>query len=227
LKALGEQPFAVGFLGGKRGSDLRNEMEARSIELDFVQVAPLTRLCVTVIDEANRTIAMYPGPSPWGLGFAYMLTHRYDEALKEVRERSEAHPDDAGLHYFMATLYKYKHMEKEALKELEIAMRLGGDAADIPEVEKAFASGGFRAISKRELVRLQEKAKTSYVSPLKIAEGYAELGDREQTIHYLQLAVKERAPQLVRVHINPEFDFVHSDPRFLELLAKIGLELPK
>src|SRR5438477_2525367 len=56
LKALGEQPFAVGFLGGKRGSDLRNEMAARSIELDFVQVAPLTRLCVTVIDEANRTI---------------------------------------------------------------------------------------------------------------------------------------------------------------------------
>jgi len=179
------------------------------------------------IDEAKQAIALDPGARPWGLGFAYMLTHRYDEALKEVRERSEAHPDDAGLHYFMATLYKYKHMEKEALKELEIAMRLGGDAADIPEVEKAFASGGFRAISKRELVRLQEKAKTSYVSPLKIAEGYAELGDREQTIHYLQLAVKERAPQLVRVHINPEFDFVHSDPRFLELLAKIGLELPK
>ena len=178
------------------------------------------------IDEAKQAIALDPGARPWGLGYAYMLTHRYDEALKEVRERSEAHPDEAGLHYLMASIYKYKHMEKEALAEFEIAMRQSGRAAQIPKIEKAFATGGVREVSKLEFLQMQKRAKKIYVSPLKIAEGYAELGDKEQTIRYLQLALRERAPQLVRVHINPEFDFVHSDPRFLELLANVGLKSP-
>jgi TolB-like protein/DNA-binding winged helix-turn-helix (wHTH) protein/Tfp pilus assembly protein PilF len=179
------------------------------------------------IEEAKQAIALDPGARPWGLAYAYMLSHRYDDALKEVRERSEAHPDDAGLHYFMASTYRYKHMEKEALSELETGMRLGGRAAEIPEVQKAFASGGLRAVSMREFLKVQERAKKSYVSPLTIAEGYAELGEKELTIHYLQLALKERAPKLVRIHLDPEFDFLHSDARFQEIVSKVGLVSPE
>ena len=176
------------------------------------------------LDEAKQAIALDPGARPWGLGYAYLLTHRYEEALKEVRERSEAHPDDAGLHYFMSGIYQLKHMDKEALSEYEIGLRLNGRAAEIPEVDKAFAKGGLRAVSRRELSLTEQAAKKKYTSPLKLAEGYGELGDREQTIHYLQLALQERAPQLVRVHINPAFNFIHADPRFREIVAKVGLK---
>jgi tagatose 6-phosphate kinase len=55
LKALGERPVAVGFLGGDRGEQLRAELEARGIELDFVEVAGRTRQCTTLLDKAAGT----------------------------------------------------------------------------------------------------------------------------------------------------------------------------
>ncbi|MBI4658976.1 MAG: 1-phosphofructokinase family hexose kinase [Verrucomicrobia bacterium] len=56
LQALGEQPIAAGFLGGDRGDYLRALLEARGIELAFVNVATRTRQCVTMIDESAGTI---------------------------------------------------------------------------------------------------------------------------------------------------------------------------
>jgi len=55
LKSLGEQPLATGFLGGDRGDDLRALLQAREIEIDFVEVNKRTRQCITVIDESGAT----------------------------------------------------------------------------------------------------------------------------------------------------------------------------
>ena len=55
LKSLGEQPLATGFLGGDRGADLRALLQARGIEIDFVEVNARTRQCITVIDESGAT----------------------------------------------------------------------------------------------------------------------------------------------------------------------------
>lgn len=55
LQALGERPLATGFLGGDRGDQLRALLTERGIEQDFITVTSRTRLCVTAIDQANRT----------------------------------------------------------------------------------------------------------------------------------------------------------------------------
>jgi len=55
LKALGEQPVATGFLGGDRGEELRAQLEARGIELEFVKVTPRTRQCTTLLDTSAGT----------------------------------------------------------------------------------------------------------------------------------------------------------------------------
>ena len=55
LQALGEQPVAVGFLGGDRGEQLRALLEERGIELEFVRVAPRTRQCITLLDTSAGT----------------------------------------------------------------------------------------------------------------------------------------------------------------------------
>ena len=55
LKALGEHPVATGFLGGDRGEELLALLEAQGIELDFVQVAPRTRQCITIFDTSAGT----------------------------------------------------------------------------------------------------------------------------------------------------------------------------
>lgn len=55
LRALGEEPLAVGFLGGPRGEQLSVILRQRGIAQAFVTVAPPTRQCVTVIDESTGT----------------------------------------------------------------------------------------------------------------------------------------------------------------------------
>ncbi len=55
LRALGERPVAIGFLGGDRGEFLRSALQTVGIELDFVNVAARTRQCVTVIDQSAGT----------------------------------------------------------------------------------------------------------------------------------------------------------------------------
>lgn len=56
LKALGETPFATGFLGGPRGETIRQALAAAQIEADFVSVSAPTRQCITAIDEAAGTV---------------------------------------------------------------------------------------------------------------------------------------------------------------------------
>ncbi|HOC54610.1 MAG TPA: 1-phosphofructokinase family hexose kinase [Verrucomicrobiota bacterium] len=56
LKALGEQPLAVGFLGGDRGDEVRALLTAQGIEVDFVEVPARTRQCVTLLDQTAGTI---------------------------------------------------------------------------------------------------------------------------------------------------------------------------
>lgn len=55
LKALGEQPLAVGFLGGDRGAEVRRVLEQEGVDHEFVTVAARTRQCITVIDESAGT----------------------------------------------------------------------------------------------------------------------------------------------------------------------------
>src|SRR5262245_36374922 len=55
LKVLGEEPVAMGFLGGDRGEFLRGALKNLGVEMDFVPVHTRTRECITVIDESTRT----------------------------------------------------------------------------------------------------------------------------------------------------------------------------
>jgi tagatose 6-phosphate kinase len=56
LKVLGENPLATGFLGGVRGEQIRQVLESKGIDANFVSVAAPTRECVTVIDESAGSI---------------------------------------------------------------------------------------------------------------------------------------------------------------------------
>ncbi len=83
LKALGEQPVAIGFLGGDRGEQLRADLEARGIELDFVKVAGRTRQCTTLLDTcAGTQTELVEESQP-------VATADYEELMRIIRLRSK------------------------------------------------------------------------------------------------------------------------------------------
>lgn len=81
LKALGERPVAVGFLGGDRGEQLRAELEARGIELGFVEVAGRTRQCTTLLDRSAGTQTELVEESQ------AVAAADYDELMRHIRRR--------------------------------------------------------------------------------------------------------------------------------------------
>jgi tagatose 6-phosphate kinase len=55
LMALGEEPLAMGFIGGEQGARLQRELKGRGIKTHFISVPQATRQCITVIDRAAQT----------------------------------------------------------------------------------------------------------------------------------------------------------------------------
>jgi len=106
LKALGERPLAAGFLGGERGRCLRDMLEAKGIETDFVTVAAQTRQCVTVLDQeaGTQTELVEEGPtvSPADYEQLGAVLRRRVKACRAVVMSGSLAPGGAGDLYFQA-----------------------------------------------------------------------------------------------------------------------------
>ncbi len=70
---------------------------------------------------------------------------------------------------------------------------------------------------------LKRKAAKQYVSPITLADAFAVLGRKEETIRYLEKSCQEREPHVVFLQSDPIFDFLHSDPRYRAIVNKMGL----
>ena len=82
LKALGEESFVVGFLGGPRGEEIRQTLEQRGIGHEFISVPANTRQCITVIDEdAGTQTELVEESQPVADRF-------YDELLQIARQQT-------------------------------------------------------------------------------------------------------------------------------------------
>ena len=69
----------------------------------------------------------------------------------------------------------------------------------------------------------QMKSTKEYVSPIDMIHLYLSLGDREQAFKWLQKAYEERDGQLGFLKVDPYMDSLRSDPRFQDLLRRVGL----
>jgi hypothetical protein len=87
----------------------------------------------------------------------------------------------------------------------------------------AYARSGRTAQGQGILNKFLERRKQHYVPPFMIALACAGLGQRDETIDWLNKAFEERDPQLIWVAIDPEFDELHSDQRFTDLLRRMNI----
>jgi tetratricopeptide (TPR) repeat protein len=123
----------------------------------------------------------------------------------------------------LSQAYFYKGMEKEAEEENERALQLAGEKDLLAEHVQVYQRGGYRAVIGWRVDVLKRRAAKQYVSPMNFASTYGQLGRKEETIRYLEESYRERSPDLVFVQNDPNFDFVHSDPRYRAIIKKMGL----
>jgi tetratricopeptide (TPR) repeat protein len=178
------------------------------------------------LSEIKQAHSLDPLSLPINVQVARILyfSREYDEAIEQCRKTLEIDPNFGGAHLFLGRSYKEKRMYQEALTELEKARRLlGGSAEVLALIGYTYAVSGSRVEAQNVLVELQGLSKQRYVSPYHIAMVHAGLGERDAAFLWLDKAYSDREGRLTILKFAPEFDSLRSDPRYAELVRRIGL----
>jgi TolB-like protein/DNA-binding winged helix-turn-helix (wHTH) protein/lipoprotein NlpI len=173
--------------------------------------------------QAEKTSIELNPSSEWGLMLALWTARRYDKALTDVRQRIVATPNDPTLQLFLASCYRGKGMDKESIQALEKFYRYSEGPSEAVSLHRAFESGGVRAAVEWQINFAKARATKHYVSPVDLAELYAQLGDRANTLAYLDEAYQQHASGLLWIQADSAYDFLHSDQRYRSLIQRMGL----
>jgi tetratricopeptide (TPR) repeat protein len=151
-----------------------------------------------------------------------VLAHAYDESISQSRKTIEMDPEFALAHNQLGQAYLQKQMPDEAIAELQKAVQLSaGSPTCIADLARAYAASGKRSEAVKLLSDLKKRSNASYSHASEIAVIYAALDDKAQAMTWLEKGYEERFNP--GVLLRPGFDPLRSDPRFQELIRRIGL----
>jgi TolB-like protein/DNA-binding winged helix-turn-helix (wHTH) protein/Tfp pilus assembly protein PilF len=151
-----------------------------------------------------------------------LLTHSYDESVKQGRKIIEMDSTFAIGHKQLGDAYLLKQMDQEAVAELQVAVRLsGGSPICVADLARAYVASGQKNEAMKLLSDLKKSSNPSFTNAPHIAMIYASMGDNDEAMHWLERAYEERFnPSIL---LRSGFDPLRSDPRFEELRRRIGL----
>jgi TolB-like protein/Tfp pilus assembly protein PilF len=159
------------------------------------------------------------------LGWHLRMARRYDEAIEQLRMTLDMDPTFAQGRLDLGQVYEQKKMYEQAIVEFRKAITLyGGSAPSTAALGHAYAVAGKRDEAEKVLSELKALSKQKYVSSFDVAVIYTGLGEKEQAFAWLEKAYKQRDGWLAgRLKVDPRLDSLRSDPRFADLLRRVGL----
>ena len=180
------------------------------------------------ITESKRALELDPiSPiiNAW-LGWRYFFARQYDLAIEQYLKTLEMDPTFVPAHLVLGQGYEQKSMPEKAIDELKKAVSLsGGSSLYVSSLAHAYAIAGRRGEAEMLLQQLIERAQHTYVPSFHIAIIYAGLGQKDQTLVWLEKGYQERSAGMVWLKVDPRFDFVRSDARFQNLLRRLGFAI--
>lgn len=177
------------------------------------------------IQEMKATLALDPLSAGLNFGLAglYRDAHQRDKALQQYLRTLELEPNSYSAHFGLATFYEELGREREAQVEYSKAVTLSGDSADrVESLLKALQSGGSKAYWRKTLEFLHQDAKKKHVPPMTFASAYAHLDEKEDALHWLELAFAQHNPKLSWIKAQTNWDPLRSERRFKDLLARMN-----
>ncbi|HJT79649.1 MAG TPA: adenylate/guanylate cyclase domain-containing protein [Chthoniobacterales bacterium] len=157
--------------------------------------------------------------------WSYYLAHRFDEAITLYRKNLELDPTFYFSSYALAQSYQQKGKFEEARIELNRVRPLSGDWSWIvAELGCVEAATGKTAEAEKILNELIARTGREYIDPVLIAYIYMALGDKDQAFMWLEKGFQDKAGDMPWLKIEPKVDPLRGDPRFADLLRRMGLD---
>ena len=154
----------------------------------------------------------------------FYFARDYERAIVEVGKVIEMDPNFPQARWRLAEAYEEKGMHREALAEYLKWMSLSGASREnVDALQRAYESSGMGSFWRKLIALIEHNEGGSYISSRKLAGMYARLGEKDQALGRLEKACRERDMLLVELNVDPAFDSLRSEHRFVRLLHLIGL----
>jgi serine/threonine protein kinase/tetratricopeptide (TPR) repeat protein len=176
--------------------------------------------------EMNRASELNPlSPSlNLALGYRFYYAHQYSEAIEQIQKTLAMDANLIPAHVYLGRAYEQKGSYPAAIAEMRKALELSeGDTTELAALGHAYAVAHQEGEAKKILDQLKERSQQTYVQPILIALIQTGLGDKNQAFDWLQKAYEDRSAGLLYLKVDPAFDSLRSDPRFVDLLHRVGL----
>lgn len=176
------------------------------------------------LDEVKAALALDP-LSPGigtGLAYAHLCARQLDEAIAQSRKVIELAPDHYLAHKVLGWALEDKGLYDEALAAYDRDQAASGIETDF-ERARAYAMAGRVREAREALARYERSSPNRYVSIGNRARVYVVLGERDKTLALLERAYRDRSVNLVTPRFRVEFSALASDPRFRDLVRRVGL----
>jgi len=158
------------------------------------------------------------------LGRVYHFARQYDLAIDQFRKAIDMDPNFASARFDIAASYTEKRMYAEAIAEYQKGLAIAGrNLTYLSELGWAHARAGNTLEARKVLKQLEEISRQSYVPPFAFAFVYIGLGDKDHAFAWLEKEFEQRDNPIVFLKAEPLFDPLRSDPRFQDLLRRVGL----
>ena len=154
----------------------------------------------------------------------YMM-RRYDEAIAESQELLKTDPNYP-VGWLLTLVYWQNGMFQEALAEYRKTLTRMNDTGLLEALANGNSESGPRGAMRAMADEMAARSKMGHVDPFKVSSTYAQAGEVDQAIEWLEKAVERGSPELIYVGLRPDFDLLRSDPRYEILMQKFGLPNP-
>lgn len=187
-------------------------------------------LMLAQFDEAHREISFAWELDPLGLitntnvGYFYFLSREYDTALGKLKKALEINPNYYPLLSYIAKVYEQKGLLEDALEIAKQAYKTSEmNSYCLAELGYFYALSGNKMEALHILEQLKERSTGEFVSTANFVTVYLGLNDTEKIFHWLEKSLVEKAPLMSYLKVNPRFDKIRTDDRFIALMKKVGL----
>lgn len=177
------------------------------------------------VAEIKRAQELDPLSLPISLvaGWIFYTQRDYDRAIDQYQRTLEMDSNFALVHTYLGRAYIQKGNLSQAVLECQTATRLSrNNPFYLAWLGYAYARAGNRTGALHVLDQMEDLSQHTYVASHDVAAIYAGLGEQSKAIAWLNKAYDEHSYTVLQLQVEPEFNSLHSDPRFQELLHRIG-----
>ncbi|HLB54425.1 MAG TPA: protein kinase [Gemmatimonadales bacterium] len=218
------------FTGAER--DLRRSVQLNpsSADTHFVLGTTLPALgqLPEAIEAMRQSLVFDPLSPIYGryLGRLLLYAGEFEAAIQQGHATLELHPGYSQAHVNIGSAYLGQGNPEEAFSWYQRGQSLDSAVRSYDAlIVRALAALGEREEAEAILRRLEEQATTQYIRAESMAMGYAAVGDFDRAFACLERAFVARSAGLIFLHLDPGYEPLRTDPRFTDLVRRIGLKL--